>query len=255
MNNNEIKVGGKTVLPPQNPTKLPSSHNGKNIEKECGGKKVYRYPVSTKVFLKGDDISKIVSDFAIPFLPLVQQKNIYIALSEKAVAAAQGRAYFIKDLNPSWFATFLVRFVHKSKHGIGLGSPYTMQIALMEVGYPRIILAAVAAALTKPFGVKGVFYHVAGQKARSIDGPADYVIPPYNQAAVLGASNPNKLCEHISKENNIGVMIMDANDIGRNVIGTHNIPEDAVQIIRCAFKDNPLGSTTEQTPICILAWD
>ena len=40
-----------------------------------------------------------------------------------------------------------------------------------EVGAPRILLAAAASAVTKPFGVHGVFYRVAGPQAKAIDGP------------------------------------------------------------------------------------
>jgi len=235
---------------------LPKPHPHKGIYIDYQGKKIARYPIGTKVFMKGDHVPLIVKKAITELLPLIKEQNVIVAVSEKAVSASQGRAYFIKDLHPTWLAKFLVKFVTKSKHGIGLGSPYTMQIALWEVGIPRILLATLVAALTKPFGIKGMFYRVAGKQARSIDGPADYVIPPYNKAAVLGAREPDKLCAEISKaNNNIGVFIMDSNDLGRNIIGTYNLDKEQLRYAKAAFKDNFWGSTREQTPVGLIAWD
>ena len=66
-----------------------------------------------------------------------------------------------------------------------------MQLAIDEVGAPRILLAAAVSGVTKPFGVHGLFYRIAGPQAAAIDGPTSYTIPPYNQAATLGPSDPN----------------------------------------------------------------
>ncbi len=234
---------------------LPQPHEHKKLTVEYDGIKIERYPLKTQVFMKGDSVPEIVKKATTPYLPLIKGKNYLIAISEKAVSASQGRAYPIKDMHPSGLAKFLVRFVTKSKHGIGLGSPYTMQIALWEVGLPRILLATVVAAFTKPFGIKGMFYRVAGKQARSIDGPADYVIPPYNRAAVLGAKNPDQVCEAVSKANgNAGTYIMDSNDLGRNIIGSFNISPEDLELARAAFSDNFWGSTTEQTPVGLIVW-
>jgi hypothetical protein len=52
--------------------------------------------------------------------------------------------------------------VTRPGYGIGLGTPQTMQLAIDEVGAPRILFAAAASAVTKPFGIHGVFYRLAG---------------------------------------------------------------------------------------------
>ena len=111
------------------------------------------------------------------------QPGDMIYVSEKIVAISQGRAFPIDEMNPSWLAKFLVKFVYKSPHGIGISSPYTMQLALEDVGLPRILLGCAAAAVTKPFGIRGALYKVCGYRARAIDGPADGVIAPYNRYA------------------------------------------------------------------------
>ena len=95
------------------------------------------------------------------------------------------------DIRPGRLARFLVRFVTRPGYGIGLGTAETMQLAIDEVGAPRILLAAGVSAVTKPFGVHGLFYRVAGPQAAAIDGPTSYTIPPYNQSATLGPKDPD----------------------------------------------------------------
>lgn len=145
----------------------------------------------------------------------------------------------------------MVKFVHKSPYGIGLGSPYTMELAIREAGVIRILLGVVAAAVTKPFGMKGVFYRVVGKNINAIDGPCDYTIPPYNEYAKLGPAKPNKVAEEIEKKTGHKTVIIDANDLGVVVLGKSDrtISDDFCKKV---FKDNPLGQSKEQTPICIV---
>ena len=96
------------------------------------------------------------------------------------------------EIRPGRLARLLERFVTRPGYGIGLGSAETMELAIREVGAPRILLAAAASAVTRPFGVHGVFYRVAGPQAKAIDGPTSYTIPPYNQAATLGPKRPRR---------------------------------------------------------------
>jgi len=144
----------------------------------------------------------------------------------------------------------LVKFVHKSPYGIGLGSPWTMELAIKEVGVLRIILGALAAAVTKPFGIKGVFYKVAGKNINAIDGSCDYTLPPYNQYAKLGPAEPEKVAKKLKLEINHDVVIIDANDLGVAVLGKSKDISD--EFCKNVFRDNPLGQSSEQTPLCIV---
>ena len=174
-----------------------------------------------------------------------------IFLSEKIVAISQGRAFHINDIKPRPLARFLVKFVTKTPAGIGLGSPYTMELALRDVGVARILLGCAAAAVTKPFGVRGVFYRVCGTRARAIDGPAPYVIPPYNNYAKMAPKDPDKVCARLKERLGHDVFVIDANDLGVNILGrsTREYPDAFL----CAlFKDNPLGQTTQQTPMALV---
>ena len=147
-------------------------------------------------------------------------------------------------------ANFLSRFVTKTPIGIGLGSPETMQLAIEEVGLLRILLASFFGFLFKIFNIKGVFYIIAGSKARSIDGAVEYAIPPYNTYVSKGPLKANKVAEKISEELKTPVVIVDANDFGVNILGASQGINK--KLITKIIKDNPLGQSNEQTPIGII---
>jgi len=212
------------------------------------GKTIYeRWPIKTHVITKDDDIVDIVKKYAIPHL----QVGDMIFISERVVAITQGRSIPIADIKPSKLAYFLVKFVHKSPYGIGLASPWTMQLAFGEVGYIRILFATFVAALTKPFGIKGMFYRVAGRKIAAIDGPCDYTLPPYNKNATLAPKYPYEVAKNIKQAIGHGVVIIDANDLGVDILG-HSNDIEGKKILAKVFKDNPLGQSSEQTPLCIV---
>ena len=206
-----------------------------------------RLPIKTHVVTKDDTMSDIVKRYAKPHL--VDGDLLFI--SERIVAISQGRAFPITDIKPSLLAKLLVTFVHKSPYGIGLGSPWTMELAIREAGAARILLGAFAAALTKPFGIRGVFYRVVGKNINAIDGPCDYTLPPYNTYAKLGPAEPEKVARNLSAELHYDIVIIDANDLGVAVLGKSSTDiSDA--FCKEVFKDNPLGQSAEQTPLCIV---
>ncbi len=219
---------------------------GKNLIIEVDGKKYARYPVKTHVLTSKDEISEVAENYVKKYL----MPGDIIFFGERSVAVTQGRTYVKDQVKPCRLARFLVRFVTKSPYGIGLGSLETMQLAVEEVGAPRILLAAFFAALTRPFGIKGVFYLIAGPQAKAVDGAASYVIPPYNTHVTKAPLQPNKVAQKISDKIGVPVAIVDACDIGAWVVGASR-GVDKKLIIK-ALKDNPLGQSTEQTPIGIL---
>lgn len=222
-------------------------NSGKQLIIEIDNKKYARYPIRTHVISDKDDIVDVCLKHAFPYL----EKNDLLFISEKIVAISQGRAFPIKDIKPSLLAKILVKFVHKSPYGIGLGSPWTMELAIRETGAPRILIAAFASAITKPFGIKGVFYKVVGNNINAIDGPCEYTLPPYNQYAKLGPKDPDKVALKIKQRINNDVVIIDANDLGVNVLGKSN-KNIGNEFCEKVFKDNPLGQASEQTPLCIV---
>jgi F420-0:gamma-glutamyl ligase-like protein len=222
-------------------------NEGKALAIAVDGVEWARLPIRTHTVMAKDDLTEVVARYAGPHL----QPGDVIFLSERMVAITQGRAIPIQDIRPTRLANFLVRFVHKSPYGIGIGSPWTMELAIREVGIPRMLLGAFAAAITKPFGVRGVFYRVVGPKVRSIDGPCDNTLPPYNRYATLGPADPRKVARSLAKTTGHEVVIIDANDLGVNVLGLSSkmIRETWAEAV---FGDNPLGQSDERTPICIV---
>lgn len=222
-------------------------NKGKNLIIEVSGKKYARYPVKTKLITPEDkDIAAIVEEHAKRHL----QKGDVVFVGEKAVAVTQGRSYPISKIKTGRLAKFLSRFVTKTSAGIGLGSPETMQLAIEEVGATRILLAAFAGAIGKLFGARGLFYIIAGHKARSIDGAVPYAIPPYNTYVSKGPENADKAAREISERIGAPVAIVDANDLGVNVLGASGGIDR--KLIARAIKDNPLGQSDEQTPVGII---
>lgn len=222
-------------------------HSGKNLVISVDGKTYQRYPVKTKLITPEDkNIVPIIEEYVKQYL----QEGDIVFVSEKAVAITQGRSYPLGQIKPSALATFLSKYVTKTPVGIGLGSPQTMQLAIEEVGVPRILLAAFFGVIGKLVGFKGLFYIIAGHEARSIDGAVPYAIPPYNTYVSKGPSNPGEVAKDISQKLSCPVAIVDANDIGVNILGaTQGINK---KLIAKIIKDNPLGQSDEQTPVGII---
>ncbi len=206
-----------------------------------------RYPIKTHVVVKGDSLTDIIDKYVRDYL----QNGDMIFISEKIIAISQGRAFDIDDIHPSKLANILCKFVYKSPYGIGLGSPWTMQLAIDDIGVPKILFAALCSAITKPFGVRGVFYKIVGDKGRAIDGPCDYTLPPYNHCAKLAPKDPDKVAKQLEDYSGCKVVVMDANDIGREVLGVSDKNID-IEMCKEIFRDNPLGQKSQQTPIAIV---
>jgi hypothetical protein len=210
-----------------------------------------RHPVRTHLVTDADDAIEVVRRYTTPLPP----DTAFVAVSERMVAITEGRSYPMSSIRPGRLARILVRFVTRPGYGIGLGTAETMQLAISEVGAPRILLAAAVSGLTKPFGVHGLFYRIAGPQAAAIDGPTSYTIPPYNQAATLGPKDPWRAAREIATALDVPVAVIDANDAGCNALGLSGGLER--RLVESLFADNPLGQAGEQTPVCVVrrvAW-
>ncbi len=205
-----------------------------------------RYPIKTHLVVPSDNAADVVVKYAKQHI----KPGDIVFISEKMVAITQGRSYPLHQIKASALATWLSRFVIKTPIGIGLGSPQTMQLAIEEVGALRILLAAAIGFLGKLIGIKGLFYIIAGHKARSIDGAVPYAVPPYNTHVSKGPAHASKVCETISQAIGVPVAIVDANDFGVNILGASSGVNK--KLIAAIIKDNPLGQGAEQTPIGII---
>jgi len=208
-----------------------------------------RLPIRTHLVTREDDIVAVAEQYGAPVL---SEEDDVLFISEKCVACTQGRYYFIKDVKPRKLAYFLSKYVTKTKHGIGLGMPETMECALVECGVPRILFAAFISVIGKKiFRKKGWFYKVAGYKAASIDGPTHNTIPPYNECVVLGPLYPDKVAKQIAEKIGYRVIIVDINDLDGQILGASDPSMDRRLYARI-LKDNPLGQDRQQTPMGVI---
>jgi asparagine synthase (glutamine-hydrolysing) len=236
------------------------------------GETVRRYPLRTDLFSREDDLDARVLDHAEAFvagLPAAGRGHAeatrgtwWLFVSEKIVAITQGRSYFVWDIKVGRPARVLSKYVTRTPAGIGLGSPFTMQLAIQEAGLGRVLYAAAGGAVGKAIGRKGVFYELVGNDIRAIDGPTEYSAYPSNVSAKLAPKNPDAVAARLSaavrerlpepwRSTFGGTVVMDANDIGRNVLGT-DVPGADRGRFEEMFADNPLGQGTEQTPMAMV---
>lgn len=235
MPNEENQGAGYVVNPEKNET---ITVDGVEYRRLC---------IKTHVITDQDNIVEVADKYA---SSLVQEGDI-LFITEKAVACTQKRAIPIDQIHPRPLARFLSRFVLRTPYGIGLAMPETMEMALRECGTIRILFAAAISAVGKLFGIRGWFYNIAGYKARSIDGPCDFTLPPYNHYVVLGPDKPDEAAADISKKVGVPVAITDINDLEGQILGTSDRSMDRNLLCKI-LKDNPLGQCSEQTPMGII---
>lgn len=251
-------------------TPLFAPNEGKKLDITTNSATYRRFPIQTERVSSETAITEFIRGYVDKFVSQLPKnaehkklvgKQWYLYVSEKIVAISQGRSYFIWDIEAGFWARLLSRFVTRTKAGIGLGSPWTMEIAIREAGLGRILFATVGSMLGKLIGRRGVFYNLAGSSVRAIDGPTQYSVFPSNVSAKLPPHNPQQVAEELSEElaNHLpqeyrtsfgGVVIIDANDLGQNILGsTADIAEDEQVAI---FGDNPLGQGRQRTPLAIV---
>ena len=221
-----------------------------------------RLPIKTDLVGKGDDLDGL---FRRQVLLHVRPGDV-VAIAEKPVAASQGRSYPIDEIEPTRLARVLSKAVTRTPHGIGLGMPETMQLAIDEAGAPRIVAASAAAAVGRLVGKRGWFYAIAGPTVEAIDGPTPYTLPPHNTHAKLGPEDPDGVARRLSglltrgtlqagahgngRPVDVGVAVVDASDLDVHVLGA-SVGVDRA-LVRRLMLDNPLGQGHEQTPVAVL---
>ena len=223
------------------------ANEGKNTIINVDGKDYMRLPIKTHVVTENDIIADVAEKYAMSHM----QEGDILFISEKCVACSQRRAVPLDEINPRPLAKLLCKFVLKTPHGIGLGIPETMEMALRECGTPRILFAAFISAIGKLLGKRGWFYKFAGYRAESIDGPTPYTLPPYNKCVVLGPENPDKVAESVAERIGFKTVIVDINDLAGKILGASDSSLDRDLLPRI-LKDNPLGQSAQQTPMGII---
>lgn len=232
--------------------KIFKPNPGKNLEISVGNDTYLRLPARTGLITEKEDLMQLLEKHIGPFL----EKGDLIFVSEKVVALLQGRIIPIVDVKPSWLARFLARKVKNNYgtpqfRGFGHGTPMAMQLLIEQAGYPRAILAAAAAAVTRPLGIKGVFYMIVGKLAKSVDCPMSFTVQPYNRYAKLAPLDPDGVARKIKEKFGHEAAIVDANYRGVFSLGKSD-RKISEKFIYDVLRDNPLGQSDEFTPFCII---
>ncbi|NLC32309.1 MAG: F420-0--gamma-glutamyl ligase [Clostridiales bacterium] len=208
-----------------------------------------RYAIQTHFVMRGEDPTALVEQYVKPFY----QTGDVLSFGAKVMAMCVESVKTRDEVQPGFFANLMWRFAASNSTGVGMHEPYKMQLVIDMVGLPRVLLAAFLSAITKPFGVKGVFYRVCGQGVGGIDGFYDRSsFDIYKQMALINPENPQDLCDDLFVKTGIPVVLMDANDIQRDQLAKSSDFPLSDQQIQDALKDNPSGQGDELTPFILI---
>jgi len=207
-----------------------------------------KIPIPTHLIGYGDNVVAVVERYSRP----ARRPGDVILITSKVVSLCQGRTVPFDDLRVGFWAKLLWRFVSKPQYGIGaVGIPEKMQAAIDLVGLPRILVAAAAAAATKIFGRRGVFFEVAGHGVAEIDGTRKQSFEPLIRLIVYGPTEGDDVADRIREVTGCEAAIIDAGDYGNCDCLGHSRGLDP-HWLEDQCRDNPLGQQLEQTPVGLL---
>lgn len=208
-----------------------------------------RFAIRTHFVEPGEDAAKLVERYVKP----LYRPGDALSFGAKVMGMCVNSVRTREQVKPGFWAKALWRFAGRNSTGIGMHEPYKLQLVVEMVGLPRMLLAAFLSAVTRPFGVKGVFYKVCGKGVGGIDGfypDSDFDV--YHELAVINPPQPDKLCNELAKRTGVPVVLMDANDFQRDQLGkSAGFPLTDAQI-QDAMRDNPSGQGKELTPFILI---
>jgi hypothetical protein len=205
-----------------------------------------RLPLRTRWLDETDDLVLSLKDS----LSLARPGDT-VGVSEKVVILLTGRTVDINIVQPGWLARTLASHVRpRGEHARGLSVPEKMEYVIRTVGLRRIIPAVIGGALTRPLGMRGTFYRIAGPVARDVDGGPhtayEHVLfPPLDSNVARG------ICADLERALDIGVSIVDLNDFGGSIraVSPRSLSEETLAAV---LGDNPLGQHRTSTPFVLV---
>jgi hypothetical protein len=200
-------------------------------------------PIKTELLRPGDDLAEVITRHAAG----IAKPGDLIAIAETVVAIVQGRLVYCEDVKPGYFATRLNKLFEMNS---SLSSPYAMEMAIREVGLPRILMSTVAGAVGKARGKAGEFYRVAGRAVATIDDCTG-TLPPFDKHVVMGPARGDQLVASLKASTGFEIAIVDANDLGK-VDVLHLSDQSRFHAVVEALKPNPQGNAGEMTPIVLI---
>ena len=242
------------IIPSRNLEEQRREENGvvyfdRGVLEGRNGRKYARYAIQTHFVEVGESQAALVEKYVRP----LYQPGDMLSFGAKVMAMCTKNVRTRAQVKPGFWANFLWRFAGINHTGVGMHEPYKLQLVIDMVGLSRVLLAVFCSAVTKPFGIHGVFYKVCGQGVGGIDGfYFRSSFDRYKELALINPPNPAELCNALEKETGIPVVLMDANDIEQNQLGKCDdfpLTDDEIQD---AMRDNPSGQGDELTPLILI---
>jgi F420-0:gamma-glutamyl ligase len=204
-----------------------------------------RTVVCTPWLTAGVDLVELLRNMVVERL----QPGDLVAITEKVVVVTTGRGIPAATVQPGRLATFAARHIRPVGNSRGLSIPEKMQLVIDMVGRWRVILAGAAAVATRPLGIRGPFYIVAGYVARCMDG----MRPPYGDVLLppLPPRIARSIAEQLTTEIGHPVAIVDINDRGGSVRAVAGSVMSK-RLLAAVLSDNPLGQRDRATPIVVV---
>ena len=225
------------------------ANEGKQVEIEVGEEVFLRHAIRTRFITPQDSYIDLLREYVSD----LYQAGDLISISEKIISICQHRIVRREDLKVGLWAGFLSRFASRnSSAGIGVGMPIKMQYAINKVGVCRVLAASVIGGFCKLFGKKGVFYRIVGREVSGLDGFNDWVWEEYKDIGIELPEDPRGVCNEIRTKLGISCMIVDANDLGREILGKSDDVEWEEETLKGMIRDNPAGQGRNLTPIVLI---
>jgi len=203
-------------------------------------------PIKTHILGILDDPITILKSY----IPQDYSPTDIITIGESPLAIMQGKYIDFRTINVSPIARLLCQGFHPTS---SLATACGMQTLINISGPARVIISWLVGGICKSFGIKGMFYRLAGEQARLIDDITG-TTPPYDKSIVLGPKDTKSFCIKASKELQLNVAVVDVNDLGRvKILSTNNINNNT--IIKRALSANPAGNANQQTPLVLIRKD
>ncbi len=224
------------------------ANEGKNVEIEVNGVTYMRHAIKTHFVQQGESYIDIFEKYV---SPLYQEGDI-VSSAEKIIALCQNRVVRRDELKIGFWAKLLSKFASHPDTGVGVGETIKMQYAIKKAGLLKVLWASFAGGVCKLFGKKGVFYEIVGQEVAGLDGFYDHVWSEYRDIGIENPENPSGVCDEIKEKLGISCMIVDANDLGQEILGYSSDITLSEEELLGLIKDNPTGQGQQTTPLILI---
>ncbi len=222
---------------------IPHLLNKSNYESSTSS---FIEPIKTHILGALDDPITVLKYY----LPKDYLPTDILTIGESPLAIMQGKYIDFRSIPVGLVSKLLCKFFHPTS---SLATACGMQTLINIYGPTRVMVSWLMGAITKLFGINGVFYRLAGEQARLIDDITG-TTPPYDKNIVLGPKDSEDFCTKASKELGLNIAVVDVNDLGRVKILSTNKPKNN-DIIKRALTSNPAGNANQHTPIVLIRPD